>query len=100
VLFRSAIIRYPIVPTLNPGVSDPRPGTTIQKVRTDLALSLVKTESLLCGPLPANFDEPRIVHPIMGSTNIPELFRVVIVHEERHQAQIAALRRHADYPHG
>jgi hypothetical protein len=95
---REAIIRYPIVSATNPSASTPRSNAEIGVVRTALAASLAETEKLLCGPLPPNVEEPVIDHPIMGRTNIRELFRVVIVHEERHQGQIASLRARADFP--
>jgi uncharacterized damage-inducible protein DinB len=95
---REAVIRYPIVPAVNPTASTPRPGMELGAVRTALAASLAETEKLLSGPLPPNVEAPVMNHPIMGRTNIRELFRVVIVHEERHQGQIAGLRRRADFP--
>ncbi|HVW08067.1 MAG TPA: DinB family protein [Bryobacteraceae bacterium] len=95
---REAVIRYPIVSAVNPTASSPRPGLELGAVRTGLAASLVETEKLLLGPLPRNVERPVIDHPIMGRTNIRELFRVVIVHEERHQGQIAGLRARADFP--
>jgi hypothetical protein len=95
---REAIIRYPVVSAINPSASSPRPGLEIGAVRTALAASLAETEKLLGGPLPPNVERPVVDHPIMGRTNIRELFRVVIVHEERHQGQIATLRARADFP--
>jgi len=95
---REAVIRYPIVSAVNPTASTPRPGLELGAVRTALAGSLAETEKLLLGSLPPNVETPVIDHPIMGRTNIRELFRVVIVHEERHQAQIARLRARADFP--
>jgi uncharacterized damage-inducible protein DinB len=95
---REAIIRYPIVSAINPSASTPRPGLELGAVQTALAASLAETEKLLAGPLPPNVEKPVIDHPIMGRTNIRELFRVVIVHEERHQGQIAGLRKRADFP--
>jgi hypothetical protein len=95
---REAIIRYPIVSATNPTASSPRPGLEIGAVTTALAASIAQTEKLLYGPLPPNVEEPVVDHPIMGRTNIRELFRVVIVHEERHQGQMASLRARADFP--
>jgi uncharacterized damage-inducible protein DinB len=92
------VIRYPIVPAVNPTASTPRSDLELALVRAALAASLVETEKLLFGPLPPNVERPVIDHPIMGRTNIRELFRVVIVHEERHQGQMAALRKRADFP--
>jgi uncharacterized damage-inducible protein DinB len=95
---REMLIRYPIVPAMNPTATTPRPGLTVEKLRADLAASLAVTESLLRAPMPANLEKPAIVHPIMGSNNLRELLRIAIAHEERHQGQISDLRTNAAFP--
>lgn len=95
---REMIIRYPLVSALNPTASEPRPGRPIGEISADMAASLTQTENLLRAPLPSNVEGPSIDHPIMGRNNIPQLLRIVIAHEERHQGQIADLRAHADFP--
>lgn len=95
---REVIIRHPILSSMNPSASSPRADAEIGKLRTALAQSLVETEALLCGPLPSDLEKPIVDHPLIGRTNLRELFRVVIVHEERHQDQIASLKSRADFP--
>lgn len=95
---REMVIRYSIVPALNPGVSEPRSGLTVEKVVAGLTASLAETESLLRAPMPVYVERPTIVHPLMGSNNLPQLLRILIAHEERHQGQIARLRTHAGFP--
>src|SRR5262249_4839563 len=95
---REAVIRYPFLAAMNPTASSPRPDAEIGKLRTALASSLAETEALMGAPMPRNVEEPMVDHPLMGRTNIRELFRVVIVHEERHQDQIASLKSRADFP--
>jgi hypothetical protein len=89
---RETMVRYPIMPALNPSKTHPGTGLGRAELLTDLAVSLDETESLLRGGLPANVEVPEIEHPIMGSNNLPRLLRIVIAHEERHQGQIAAIR--------
>ena len=48
--------------------------------------------------MPRNADELAISHPIMGNNTIPQLFRIVIAHEQRHQEQMERLRADAGFP--
>jgi uncharacterized damage-inducible protein DinB len=95
---RETLIRYPIVPASNPNAAEPRTDLSVDTLRVDLAEAMAITVKLLSGPLPANVDRPTIDHPLMGSNNLPALFRILMAHEERHQGQIAALRGSSDFP--
>jgi uncharacterized damage-inducible protein DinB len=95
---RETLVRYPLVSALNPGVSDPRPGLSLEKLKQDLAAALTQTESLLRAPMPPNIERPTIVHPLLGKNNLPQLLRILIAHEERHQGQIAGIRTSAGFP--
>ncbi len=95
---REMAIRYPLVSAVNPTSSEPRAGRPVHELSADLAASLEETDKLLRGPLPQNVEVPVIDHPIMGRNNIRQLLRIVIVHEERHQGQIAAIRAMEDFP--
>jgi hypothetical protein len=97
---RLAIVRNPIVSALNPTVSEPRTGLTLQKLREDLTASLAETERVLRGPLPPNVDSQFINHPVLGSNNLPQSLRIMIAHEERHHGQIASVRGEPRFPKG
>jgi uncharacterized damage-inducible protein DinB len=86
---RETIIRYPLIAALNPQASAPREGLDPRKLRTDLAASLLETEAFLQAPMPANIHQLTINHPLMGNNSIPQLFSIMIAHEQRHQAQLA-----------
>ncbi len=95
---REAIIRYPLVSARSPGISDPRPGLALEKLAADLALSLAETEKVLSGPLPANVDQLRIDHAVLGNNSVAQVLRNMTAHEERHHGQMARLRSNPNFP--
>jgi hypothetical protein len=97
-VLRETVVRHPIVPSLSARSTQPREGLILGKLRQDLANSHEETETLLAMPLPLNLDELTINHPVMGSNTIPQLFRILIAHEQRHHDQMARLQAHAGFP--
>jgi uncharacterized damage-inducible protein DinB len=95
---REATVRYPVMNALHPKVSEPRAGLTLEKLREDLAESVVKTTKLLGGPMPPNLERLTVSHATMGNNSPVELFSIMIAHEERHQAQMQSLRSNANFP--
>ncbi len=95
---RETIIRHPVMPALNPKASEPRQDLSIEKLRTDMAGSLVELEKILRAPMPANIDRPVIVHALLGRDNLQQLLRILVAHEERHQDQMTQLRANANFP--
>jgi uncharacterized damage-inducible protein DinB len=88
-IVRETIIRYPLIAALNPQASAPREGLDPHKLRNDLAASLLETEAFFQAPMPANIRQLTINHPLMGNNTIPQLFSIMIAHEQRHQAQLS-----------
>jgi hypothetical protein len=97
-VLRETMVRYPIVAALNPRSSQPRDGLIVGKLSEDLAAALAETESFFQTPMPPNIHELTINHPVLGNNTIPQLFRIVIAHEERHQGQMSDVRAHASFP--
>jgi len=95
---RETMVRYPLISALNPRGSAPREGLVLEKLKVDLASSFAETESFFRTPMPHNLDQLTINHPIMGNNNIPQLFNIVIAHEQRHQGQMSDVRAHANFP--
>jgi uncharacterized damage-inducible protein DinB len=95
---RETMVRYPLIAALNPRQSAPREGLSIEGLRADLAASFAETEEFFRAPMPSNLDQLTINHPVLGNNNIPQLFNIVIAHEQRHQGQIADLRAQANFP--
>jgi hypothetical protein len=71
---------------------------TLEKLRRDLVAALVETDKFLRSPMPRNFTELTINHPIMGNNTIPQMFRIMMAHELRHQEQMSGLRAQASFP--
>jgi uncharacterized damage-inducible protein DinB len=97
-VLRETMVRYPILAALNPRSSQPRDGLSVGKLSEDLAEALAETESFFQSPMPTNIHELTINHPILGNNTIPQLFRIVIAHEERHQGQMSDVRAQASFP--
>jgi hypothetical protein len=97
-VLRETMVRYSIVSSLNPRKSQPRAGLVLAKLRQDLVRSLDETEELLLERMPRNADELTINHPLMGNNTIPQLFRIVIAHELRHQEQMERVQADSGFP--
>ncbi len=97
-VLRETMVRYPVLAALNPKGSEPREGLSIEKLRADLAAARAETERFFSEPMPPNINELTINHPIMGNNNIPQLFGIVIAHEQRHQEQMSAVLAHPSFP--
>ena len=95
---RETLLRVPFLPSGNPTQSTPRPGRTVQQLRTDLEQTLAKTEQLLLGDLPPNFPRMRAEHPILGTNTAAQLLDLMSAHEERHQTQIRGVMNDARFP--
>ena len=95
---RETMVRYRFIAALNPKVSEPRSGLTLEKLQEDLAESMAQTEQLFSQPMPANVERLTISHPIMGNNNIVEMLRIMIAHEERHRGQMSTLRADPGFP--
>ena len=95
---RETLVRYPLVSSLNPKASAPREGLTVEKLREDLAAALAQTEAFFRSPMPRNFEDLTINHPIMGNNTIPQMFSIMIAHEQRHHQQMSDIREDAKFP--
>jgi hypothetical protein len=95
---RETMIRFPLMPTTSPSVSDPRSGQPIEHLRAALPSSLSRLEELLQGNLPSRLNRVTFSHPILGTNNIPQIFRLLSAHEERHQSQIRDILANPRFP--
>ena len=95
---REALIRYPVIPALNPSVSDPAKGRPIEELRALLKTSIGETEQLFRGELPANLKEMTLRHAILGTNDIQEILGILGAHEQRHHGQIRAVMALPRYP--
>jgi hypothetical protein len=95
---RENLIRYPIIPALNPTVSDPVRGRPVAEVRDSLKSSIEETERLFRSELPGNLNEMTLSHPILGINNAEQILGILGAHEERHQGQMRAVMSHSQFP--
>ena len=95
---RELMFRLPIIPALAPTVSTPVTTRAIGDLRADCVTSLESTEALLSGDLPSNLDRITITHPILGTNNVAQIFRIIAAHEERHHSQIRGVTGHSRFP--
>lgn len=95
---RETMFRFPLIPALNPSVSDPVRGLRIEELRARAMSSLAATEAVFRGKLPANLGTITLSHPILGTNTITQLFRIITAHEERHHGQMRSVLENARFP--
>jgi uncharacterized damage-inducible protein DinB len=88
---REAVLRLPLIPSGAPTLSMPRPGLTVDQLRTNLAEAFEATERLVQSGLPPSFERMRAEHPVLGVTTPAQFLDLMSAHEERHQRQIRAV---------
>jgi uncharacterized damage-inducible protein DinB len=83
------LLRSRLVPARHPDVAAPRKGRPVPELRDDLASSLQETVALFEANADVDFRELIHQHPLLGNNNSLDLLRILTLHEERHQGQIA-----------
>lgn len=86
---REFLLRYPLIPSRNANAAAPRKGRPIVELRDELSSSLRETEALFEANPHLNYREMIHRHPLLGTHNVPELLRILALHEERHQSQVS-----------
>jgi len=97
-IVRETMFRFPLIPALNPRVSDPAPSRPIDELRSCLASSIEATEAIFRADLPANLKDMTLSHPILGTNNIVQILGIMGAHEERHQTQMRAVLANPRFP--
>jgi hypothetical protein len=95
---REAMFRIPLIPAVNPSVSQPARSRPIGELRSRAVSSLAATEEVFRGELPPNLRNMTLTHPILGTNNIVQIFGIISAHEERHHGQMRAVLRNARFP--
>lgn len=88
---RELMMRYRIVPARNPDAASPRRGRNADELRAELSASLRETETILLTAPDLDYRAMIVRHPLLGVNDVPQLLRLMALHEERHQAQIAEI---------
>ena len=92
------MIRYPFLPGQNPDVARPARGRPAGALRQELDTSIQRTTELLLANAELDYGKMIARHPMIGVNNVIELLRIVALHEQRHHAQIAAVRNSLRFP--
>jgi hypothetical protein len=87
---REFLMKRAILPADSPGSVRPRHGRPGGELRRDLEGSLERTLELFERHRHLDFRRLIHSHPLLGRNDAVGLLRLMVLHEERHQAQIAA----------
>jgi hypothetical protein len=86
---REFLIRNRVVPAQSADIAIPRKGRSGDELRTELRSSLNETEALFEANPNLDYQNMISQHPLLGTNNVPQLLRLLALHEQRHQSQIA-----------
>src|SRR5207253_656089 len=65
-IVRETMVRFPVIPTLNPSVSNPAGSRPVEDLRSSLVTSLAATEEIFRRDLPPNLGNMTMSHPVLG----------------------------------
>jgi len=98
VSFREAVIRYRVFPAVTADTMTPRKQREAGALRMDLTASLTEIECLLETHRHLDYEEMLYQHPILGTNSVPQLIRLLALHEQRHQEQIHDILTDRGFP--
>jgi hypothetical protein len=86
---RENLFRLPLIPAVTPSATNPAARSyPVDELRARAAASLTALEEMFSGELPAGLAEVTLGHPLLGINNVPQIFRILEAHEERHHQQM------------
>src|SRR5262249_12216648 len=88
---RDFILRYAVVTALNADSTTPRKGRLTAELREDLLVSIRATVALLESNSDLDYCNMAVAHPLLGTNSVPQLIRMLALHEQRHHAQLSAI---------
>ena len=95
---RRAITGNRSLPLQAPGSLKPRPGRSLETLRTELESALETFEEQQRDHPTVDLRKLYYYNPITGLGSIPSLYRFVSNHEKRHQAQLHDILDHPGFP--
>ena len=95
---RETMFRVPLIPAINPSVSDPAHSQPIAELLHRCTSSLAATEAVFRGDLPTNLGTVTLTHPILGTNNIVQIFGIITAHEQRHHGQMNRVLQNPRFP--
>lgn len=88
---RNELTRYRVLPFQTPSFSQPRKGLPGSELRKRLRSQIAETEKLFVTNRSCDFDAMIHQHPLLGTNTMPQALRILTLHEQRHQSQIAEI---------
>lgn len=95
---RSMLVQSDIIPIETPDIAVPRFGRPANELRFDLHTSLAETETLIAANSALDYNRMFHEHLLLGTQNVPQVFQLLTMHEERHHDQISAVLAHTRFP--
>jgi hypothetical protein len=95
---REYIVRNVPFPAQAPDVMLPRRGRTKAELCEELGAMLCETETLFAANPSLDYDNMRHQHPLFGIQTVPQLVRILWLHEQAHQDQIARILASPQFP--
>jgi uncharacterized damage-inducible protein DinB len=96
--FRETFVQYRLVPAQAPSIAEPTKGRDLEELLRDLRQAQAEMETLFATNEHLDFGRMRVIHPLMGDNNVPELLHFIASHEQRHQKQIQDILKLASFP--
>ncbi len=95
---REILTEFPVLPTQNPDIAQPRKGLPVGALREAMRTAYEKTAALFTANPGLDYKRMRYRHPLIGDNNVLGLIRMVAFHERRHQSQMRTLFESRDFP--
>lgn len=95
---RQTFVKYRLVPAQAPSIAEPVKARPLDELRADLRTAQQEMDALFTANSGMDFHAMRVIHPLMGDNNIPDLLHFIATHEQRHQNQIRDLLKLATFP--
>jgi hypothetical protein len=95
---REYVVRNVPIPAQAPDVMLPRQGRTKAELCEELGTMLHETETLFAANPSLDYDNMRHQHPLFGIQTVPQLVRVLWLHEQAHQDQITRILASPQFP--
>ena len=95
---REYVVRNVPFPAQAPDVMLPHRGRMKAELCEELGTMLCETEALFAANPSLDYDHMRHQHPLFGIQTVPQLVRILWLHEQAHQEQIASILANPQFP--
>jgi hypothetical protein len=95
---REYVVRNVPFPAQAPDVMLPRRGRTKAELCEELDTMLCETEALFAANPSLDYNNMRHQHPLFGIQTVPQLVRILWLHEQAHQDQITRILASPQFP--